>query len=91
MAEIKIYPTYQEFFDRIRSGKEKDYILTQRFPLGVTVCLGETPLPQNTFWDRFFYKEQRVVVCVGDSDNGRHLLAVNKKKLEESGGKLGKW
>jgi len=88
MAEIKIYTSYERFHDRIMNGQEKDYILTTKFPSGISVCLGETSLPRNSFLDRFFYREQRAVVCVGVCDNGKHILAINKNKLAELGGNL---
>lgn len=89
MAELQIYPSYQEFHDRVYSGKNKEYTLTSKMPLGISVCLGEEPLPQRRGFRRFLpYHEERAVVCVGAMDNGRHLFAVNRKRLEELGGKL---
>ena len=92
MAELKLYPTYQQFHDRIMARRERDYFLTTRVPLGVTVFVGEIPLPERSFFEKLFsYKETRPVVCVGELDNGKTLFAVNRKKLEELGGKLSEW
>lgn len=92
MAEFKIYPTYQQFHDRILARRERDYFLTTRTPCGVTVQLGEVPLPKRSFFERLIsYKESRPVICVGYCDNGKNIFAVNKRKLEELGGKLGEW
>ncbi|VVB80584.1 Uncharacterised protein [uncultured archaeon] len=89
MAELKIYTTYQEFHDRVYSGKNKDYVLTSRMPLGISVCIGEEPFPERKGPRRFLpYHEERTVVCVGEMDNCRHLFAVKKSWLE-MGGKLG--
>lgn len=92
MAEFKLYPTYQQFHDRILARRERDYFLTTRIPTGVTIQVGEVPLPERSFFERFIsYKESRPVICVGYCDNGKNIFAVNKKKLEELGGKLGEW
>jgi len=32
MPEITVYPIYKEFLDRINSGREENYILTQNLP-----------------------------------------------------------
>jgi hypothetical protein len=89
MAEIKVYDTYKEFYERICSGKEKDYLLTTVIPLGIEVTLGETPLPKRKGLRRLLpYKEERVVVCIGGCDNACGLLAVNTRKVKGLGGLL---
>jgi hypothetical protein len=88
MAELFIYPTYREFHDKIVHGRNEDYSLTSKIPLGITVCIGEVSRPEKEGWRKFLpYKEERNVVCVGAMSNGRHLFAVKKSWLE-SGGKL---
>jgi hypothetical protein len=90
MAEIKIYPTYEIFYRRINEGKEGDYFLTQNIPMGRIVTIGETPLPNRKGLRRLLpYREERAVVCVGGGDNARPVLAINRKRLEELGGRLG--
>jgi hypothetical protein len=90
MTEFIIYPTYKEFFDRILKRLEQDYVLTSKLPIGVPVCIGENPLPEKSGLKRLLpYHEERAVVCVGAIDNGKHLFAVNQKRLESIGGKLG--
>lgn len=88
MAELLIYPTYREFHDRVYSGKNREYVLTSRMPLGISVGIGEEPRPERRGFRKFLpYHEERTIVCVGAMDNGRHLFAVKKSWLG-LGGKL---
>ena len=89
--EVRIYDTYETFVNNINSGKEENYALTTKIPFGVTTTFGETELPiKNGLLAKLRpYKEERVVICVGDCSNACGLLAINEKKLKELGGKLG--
>ncbi len=87
MEEPKIYPAYQNFYNQILNGKEKNYTLTQKTPNRISVHFGELALPK-TLLGRLFFREKRPVVCVGHVGSTGYLLAVNRKRIEELGGSL---
>jgi len=87
MEEPKIYPAYQNFYERILAGKEEDYSLTQKTPSRISVHFGELALPK-TLLGRLFFKETRPVICLGHVGSTGYLLAVNRRKIEELGGSL---
>lgn len=88
MAEFSVYPASQELYDEIMKGKRNDYVLTTRLPRDITVNLGSPVDNRNAFQRLFCKRKYEPVVCIGPTSNARHLLAVNREKVKELGGKL---
>lgn len=70
MAEVKIYRVFEGFVEDILH-RRTGYELTSRLPPGASVTIGEPSEMPDDLGD---------VVCVGEADNARPILAVKVRK-----------